>query len=181
MHNSKNGDSENGGRDMDENIVEVWLRRDPVRWAAGALGGLFAGVVMMGLAMVLSMMSGNELWYPTKIPAIPIVGPEVMQLGIILPNILAGLAIHELTCMILGILYAQFTGTNTVLALFGAGLTWGLFSWIFVNNLFSPSWTGVLVQEIPAGVSFFLHIAFGIALMSVGFFDSVLRRATKSG
>lgn len=28
----------------DLNLVEIWLRRDPIRWAAGILAGLFAGV-----------------------------------------------------------------------------------------------------------------------------------------
>lgn len=67
------------------------------------------------------------------------------------------------------------TGTNHKGALFGVGVTWGIFSWIFLNNLFSKSWRDFYVLEIPALWAFAGWVIFGISLMSVGFYDSLLR------
>jgi hypothetical protein len=55
------------------------------------------------------------------------------------------------------------------------GLTWGAFSWIFLNNLFSPSFLSIRALNLPNSAAFFTWMVYGVALTSVAFFDKALR------
>jgi hypothetical protein len=55
------------------------------------------------------------------------------------------------------------------------GLTWGAFSWIFLNNLFSPSFLDIRALRIPNGAAFFVCLVYGVALTSVAYFDQAVR------
>jgi hypothetical protein len=159
--------------DMD--LVAVWLRKDPKRWVAGAMAGLFAGAVMMLFAMVLSVALGAEAWFPIKIAALPFLGGAATEYGVNVQAIVIGAVFHEFIAMVLGIVYAHFTGTNSLPSLLGAGVVWGLFSWIFITNLFCQSFKDVFAAHIPVGAAFPVNLVFGLALTSVAFFDRALR------
>ena len=159
----------------DINIVEIWLRRDPIRWIAGALAGLFAGAMMIGLAMLAAKASGAELWYPVKIAALPFLGPSALEYGDHFNHILVGLVSLSGLCVFLGVVYAHFTGTNNLAALAGVGLVWGIFGWIFINNLFTQSINPVFWAHISRGAAFPIYLVFGLGLTSVAFFDRALR------
>lgn len=156
-------------------LVEMWLKKDPIRWVAGILAGGFAGAVMLGFAMVLSTVSGLELWYPVKLGASVLMGSSAMALGVSVKTLVIGFVFMEALCGFLGFVYAHFTGTNHFTALLGMGVTWALFSWIFINNLFSHSFRVIYVADIPPGAALFVWLVFGLALTSVAFFDRVLR------
>jgi len=158
------------------NLVEIWLRKDPIRWLAGAMGGAFAGFIMLLTSSVICLFTGPEFWYPVKVPLVPFIGAQAMELGMNPTILMMGFAVHEALCMFLGIAYAHFTGTNKTSALLGVGLAWGLFSWVFINNLFTPSFREVYVLSNSPGVAFFLCVLFGLTLSSVGKFDQMLRR-----
>lgn len=160
---------------QDPNIVEIWLRKDPIRWIAGILGGLFAGAVALVCGMILVALCGGELWYPVKVMALPLLGSEALAYSSG-SAIVVGLITHGVLCAVLGGIFAHFTGTNSISALLGVGVTWGAFSWIFINNLFSKSWHSVLSADISAGGAFAVCMAYGVALVSVSFFDRMLRR-----
>jgi len=162
---------------MDQNIVEIWLRKDPVRWIAGAFAGAFAGIVMIGVSMLFMALMGDDIFAPIKVAALPVLGASAMEAGMVMKPIVVGLLAHELLCVFLGIIFAHFTGTNVLSALLGVGLTWGIFGWIFINNLFSPSFHDVLTAERSAAVAFFAWVIFGITLTSVSFFDKLFRRS----
>lgn len=162
---------------MEQNLTDIWLKKDPVRWIAGAMAGALAGLVALLVAMVMCMGSGMEIWFPLKVPAVAFFGGIATEHGMNLKFIGFGFVVHQALCMFLGAVYAHFTGTNHKTALLGVGLTWGAFSWIFLNNLFFPSFREVFILDISPGASFFLCMVFGVALSSVGFFDRVLRRS----
>lgn len=161
-------------QEADTNIVEIWLRKDPKRWLAGILGGLFAGLVMLAVAMGLCAAKGLDPTLPVKLAALPILGGQAAEFGS-MPGLITGFVVHELMCAFLGFYYAHVTGGNSRGLLFGMGITWGLFGWIFITCLFTPSFRSVLVQDFPRGIALFAWIAYGIALMSVGFFDKKIR------
>ncbi len=155
--------------------MAIWLRKDPIRWVAGGIAGLFAGLVMLGFAMLVAVMVGEELWFPAKYAALPVLGSEATRLGFELRPILTGVFVHEALCLVLGVAYAHFTGTNSLVALLGAGFVWGTFSWVFISNLFLQSFRSMNAVQIPSGVMLPLNLAFGLALASVAFFDRALR------
>lgn len=156
-------------------LVEMWLKKNPVRWVAGVLAGFFAGAVMLGFAMVLSSLGGLDFWYPVRIFATVILGPDAMAYGAGPQTLAVGFIFAEFLCGFLGFVYAHFTGNNHFPSLLGIGVTWALFSWIFINNLFSPSIRAIYVMEVHQGAALFVWLVFGLALTSVAFFDRVLR------
>ncbi len=161
----------------DREIVSIWLRKDRARWIAGALAGAFAGILALVFAMVLSRILGQELWFPVKLAALPFLGNGATALGMHLGAIGMGLVAHEIVCMVLGVAYAHFTGREASLPqLLGIGLTWGVFSWIFIQNLFVQSFTAIRAASIPSGAAFPVLVVFGISLTSVTFFDRMVRR-----
>lgn len=156
-------------------IVEVWLRKDPKRWIAGALAGLFATVVMLAFAMVLYAALGMEAWFPVKMAALPFLGNAATEFGMNAGAIICGFLAHAALGVILGMIFAHFTGTNSLPALLGMGFVWGVFSWIFVHNLFIQSFTAIKASHLSPGTNFFVTLVFGLALTSVAFFDRALR------
>ncbi len=173
MHTSQAHDPNEG----DQEIVSVWLRKDKARWIAGALAGIFAGLVAMGVASLLSVLLGAEFWFPAKVAALPFLGMDATALGFSLAPILVGLIAHLFVCHVLGIAYAHFTGREASLSLLlGAGLTWGAFSWVFIQNLFVQAFPTIRAVGIPSGAAFFVLMVFGISLTSVSLFDRMVRR-----
>ncbi len=159
---------------MEYNLVEVWLRKDPIRWISGGLAGLFAGIVAMGLAMFIASSVGMESWFPVKLISTVALGPSATEIGN-MKAVLVGGFIFEALCLFLGIIYAHFTGTNFLGALIPMGLVWGTFSWIFIWNLFMQSFKPIFAAQISSAVAFPVCITFGLALSSVAFFDQKLR------
>ena len=65
--------------DDDRDLVAAWLKWDTTRILAGALAGLFAGVVMMAFAMIFAKTMGQEILFPVKYVAIPVLGGEALR------------------------------------------------------------------------------------------------------
>lgn len=160
----------------ESDIVEMWMHIDKTRWVAGAMAGVFAGIAMMAVAMLFSVMGGLEFWFPVKLVAVPFLGADAMEIGMHMGAIVTGLVFHFLLAVVLGVIYAHFTITNKFWPLMGAGFTWGTFSWIFMNNLFIQAFRDVSAVQIPKGPALFVDLAFGFALVSVSMFDRMLRK-----
>ncbi len=170
----KNSLSQNAGTahepgDMD--LVSTWLRFDLPRLIAGAMAGVFAGVVMLVVAGLLCRVAGLDPLLPVKVPASPILGNDATAFGFQMPALITGFVVHSMVCGLLGTVYAHFTQTNKLLPLLGAGFVWGTFSWIFIFNLFTKSFIEVRTLDLPAGPAFFVHLAFGFSLASISYFD----------
>ncbi|MCM2276922.1 MAG: hypothetical protein NDJ89_02455 [Oligoflexia bacterium] len=158
------------------NLIETFLRRDPTRWIAGALAGAFAGLIALVFAMLVAAVGGQEFWFPVKLMATIVLGPEATYLGAHFGAILGGLLVFEVLSVIFGVLYANFARTNSLQALLLIGLVWGTFSWIFLWNLFLQSFRPILAAEVSSAAAFPVCLVFGVALTSVAFFDRVIRR-----
>ena len=159
----------------DFNLVEAWLTRDTTRWIAGVMAGLFAGLVALGLGMVMSAVSGMEIWFPIKLMATIILGSTATELGPQLGAILVGFVLFEAICAFWGFVYAQFVRTNQLGALLAMGVVWGLFSWILTWNLFMHSFKTIMAADISPAATFPVCIAYGVSLTVVVFFDRAMR------
>lgn len=158
------------------NLVEMWLKKDPVRWIAGVVAGKIAGLIAIGFGILASAICGKEIWTTLKAAAIPVLGADAMNLGFHLVPILTGLVVLMVIFSILGMVYAHFTSTNYMPALLGIGFTWGAFSWIFIQNLFGQSFRELFVSHISSGAAFFFWLAFGLSLSIVAVVDRTIRR-----
>ncbi len=164
--------------DHDIDLVAPWLKMDKTRWLAGAFAGVFGGLMALAFGAVLAKMGGHEALFPVKIMALPFLGSTATEVGVTnvtIKAIVVGLVAFEALCAFLGAVFAHFTYTNAPGALLGMGFTWGAFSWIFINNLFSPSFLDVRAADISRGAAFGFWMVFGLSLMSVAFFDRTLR------
>ena len=159
---------------MEYNLVETWLRRDPIRWIAGILGGIFAGLLAMAVAVAVSSSLGWDPTFPIKLMGTPVLGAIATDLQSS-QGIVAGALFIEAIAIFWGVVFAHFTGTNSVSALLGMGLAWGAFSWIFTWNLFLQSFKPIFAAGIPAGAALPVCFAYGLGLVSVSFFDRILR------
>jgi len=165
---------------MEYNLVEVWLRRDPARWIAGVLGGIFACAVAMGLAGLIAQSTGHEFLFPVKLMGTIVLGSAATEVGSNMDSVIAGGAVVGAICVFFGVVFAHFTGTNSLAALLPMGVVWGIFSWIFLWNLFLQSYTTIFAARIPSGPIFPICIAYGLALSSIAFFDPLLRGKSKA-
>jgi hypothetical protein len=164
----------------DINMVELWLRRDPIRWLAGVLAGIFAGICMMVFMMIVNkVLGGQDVFFPVKLAAVPFMGNRATAFDSGAPAILFGFAVLEALCAFLGFVYAQFTQTNHLGALLGMGFTWGAFSWIFLSNLYFQSISELHAYDYSHGVALVTCMVFGFSLTSVAFFDRMLRGAKR--
>jgi len=159
----------------DFNLVEIWLRKDPARWIAGAFAGIFSMLVMFAVTAFAMKSGGHDIWILPKAFAVPFLSGTAMASGIHAKAIVVGFVVFGLISVLLGAVFAHMTGTNRIAPLLGMGLTWGAFSWIFINNLFSSSFREVFALEISKGCAFFAWMAFGLSMVSVSVFDRVFR------
>lgn len=160
---------------MEYNLVEMWLRRDPIRWVAGILAGLFSGAITLAFAMAVAKAGGLENWFPIKLFAATVLGPSALDIG---PNqsvIVTGIILFEVLAAFLGAVFSHFVGTNLMKALLPMGLVWGIFTWIFIWNLFLQSSKPVYHAHVPSGPAFPVCILLGLGMASVAFFDRALR------
>jgi hypothetical protein len=162
-------------QDEDFNLVALWLRTDAKRWLAGILAGAFAGAVALGVAMAISAMSGREFWYAAKLLGTAILGPFATEVGLHMDAVLAGFVVMEAICIFWGLVYAHFTQTNQLGPLLAMGVVWGLFSWIFIWNLFLPAFQTIYAAHISPAAAFPICLAYGISMTSVAFFDRMVR------
>lgn len=159
---------------MEVNLVDLWLRKDPVRWMAGVLAGIFAGLVGLAVAMVFAQASGMDPWFPVKLMGTPILGPAATEYGMNLTSILAGLFFFELVAAFWGFVFAHFVPSNALKTTLPMGLAWAAFSWVFLWNLFFNSIRTIRYANVPPSAAMPVCVAYGLALSSVILFDAIL-------
>ena len=161
--------------DNDLDIVALWLRFDPKRMIAGVLAGGLAGLFAAGVGGVFSLVAGKGAFFPLQVLATVPLGSAATEAAAGGGVLLAGFVVLMMISVFWGFVFAQFAPTNSLPSLLGVGLAWGAFTWIFVWNLFLPSFNPVFWLQIPAGATFPVCMVYGIALTSVAFFDRALR------
>ncbi|OFZ53737.1 MAG: hypothetical protein A2428_04095 [Bdellovibrionales bacterium RIFOXYC1_FULL_54_43] len=161
---------------MEEDLVSNWLRRDAIRWRSGVFSGIFAGLISLGLAMLLSAFGGGDFWFPVKLAATPILGPVATDLAFRPGTLVLGFGLHEALSGFLGFLFSQFVRTNAPRPLLALGIVWGLFSWIFVWSLFLQSFAPIHAAGVSSGAAFLVCLVYGLSLGVTGSVDRMLRR-----
>ena len=159
-------------------LVGTWLIFDLPRTIAGAISGVFAGLIAWTFAGFLAKAGGYEFWMPFKVPATVVLGRDALTYGMT-PAVFVGTIIHSVICAVLGMVYSHFVKSNRIDALLGAGFMWGTFSWIFINNLFVRSFLNVREIELPNGPAFFVLLVFGFSLASLKIFDRIICGRTR--
>jgi len=160
---------------METPFVTNWLRRDPIRWISGGLAGLFAAALAMALAMYFAQSSGFQSSFPIKLFGTILLGPHATDVDLS-EGIVSGAILVGSVSAFLGMVFAHFVYTNAMGALLAMGLVWGLFSWVFIFNLFLQSFNTIFVAQISPSVAFPICVLFGLALSSVALFDRLIRR-----
>ncbi|MGE0617086.1 MAG: hypothetical protein AB7P04_15760 [Bacteriovoracia bacterium] len=164
---------------MEQNLVEMWLKKDPVRWVAGALAGLFAGAVALGVSVIAAKSCGTDPMYALKFMALPFAGASAISTEPGVGAVALGVVLFEALAAFWGVVYAHFTKTNAFWPLAGMGFTWGAFSWIFWANLYTPAWRPVFEAAPKPGSTFFFCMTYGFALVSVSVFDRMFRGSSR--
>jgi uncharacterized membrane protein YagU involved in acid resistance len=143
----------------------------------GAISGFLAGIVMIVLSPLLSLLTGIGIWEPPKLIAATILGPSVVQQpGFVAGPVIVGTVVHLLISVVLGFLFGLIfhrllhltTDFGTPLLV---GLCYGLViffvAYIFVlpviNPLLHDSWLAPFIAQ---------NMVFGICL---GGFYTLLR------
>jgi hypothetical protein len=160
--------------DGDINLVESWLRVDPLRWISGVITGALAGGIALVVAMAIAVSSGYEIWFPAKLMATILLDSHATEYGMNPLPILAGVALIEAISIFWGVIYSHFTFTNKFIGLFGMGLTWGIFLWIFNWCLYLQSFHTIRAAAIPPSAAFPVCIAYGLSLTLLGVIYPVL-------
>ena len=161
--------------DNDMNMVDSWLRKDPKRWVAGWVSGFFAGGVAMVLAMIIAQIGGFDFLFPAKLFGGILLGNGATDTLSGIGPAIVGFILFEAICGFFGFAFSHFVFSNSSSALLAMGAVWGIFSWIFLWNLFLPSFKIIRFSGITPGVAMPVCMAYGLSLASVAFFDRMLR------
>lgn len=143
----------------------------------GAIAGFLAGIVMILLSPLLSLLTGIGIWEPPKLIAATILGRSVVQLpGFVAGPVLVGTLLHLLISVVLGFLFGlTFHRLLHLTTDFGTpllvGLCYGLVIFFLayvvvlpvVNPLLRDSWLAPFIAQ---------NMVFGICL---GGFYTLLR------
>jgi hypothetical protein len=161
--------------DNDLDMVVHWLRVDPKRWIAGIVGGFFAGVVALVVAAIVAEVNGLHFLFPVKLFGGILLGAGATDTTSAIGAVIAGLLIFEAICGFFGFIFSHFVFSNASGALLSMGLVWGIFSWIFLWNLFLQSFHVIRFAGVTPGAALPVCLAYGLSMASIGFFDRMLR------
>ena len=170
MNHMKNRNFNPDSVEGEYNLAEMWNTFRGARLRAGAFAGIFAGIVMQIAGMIFHATQGDEIIKGWKIAGLPILGRDALTYGFG-EGFVVGTLTFFVLAIILGMGYAHVTGVNNKKGLFGTSLTWTGFSWVFITNLFSPSFRAYYEANISRGGMFFAWLIFSLSLMSVAWFD----------
>ncbi|MEZ3117051.1 DUF6789 family protein [Halobaculum sp. MBLA0147] len=132
-------------------------------WRAGVLGGI-AGALVMGV-LVVAM---NTPTIAVAIPSLYTLAPP--------QNPLAGFVVHVSHGAVLGVIFAGLVGAADLDApgrLVGAGVAWGVATWVVFAALVMPVWLGAVGSPASppfpnfAPPSLLWHAVYGLVLGGV--------------
>ncbi len=143
----------------------------------GAIAGLLAGLVMIIVSPLLSILTGVGIWEPPKLIAATILGPTVLQdAGFVLVPVVIGTVLHVMTATVLGavfglVVHRWFHLTTDFGLPIYIGLIYGLLIFLAAYFVILPSINPELRNSDMAPV-LVQNMVFGIA---VGLFYTFVR------
>ena len=132
-------------------------------WKAGVLGGIAGALVMGGLVLLM-----NPPTLAVAIPSLYALAPP--------PNPGVGLFVHTSHGAVLGVVFAagvSALGLREPSKLLGAGVAWGVATWIGLAAIVMPVWLDVVGSPasppLPnfAPPSLLWHVVYGAVLAAV--------------
>ncbi len=135
-------------------------------------GGIFAGIVMAMIMMIVAVSNGQSLWAPVQLIANTIPSYRDANMGFQLGPVLVGIMIHMVMSATWGFAYAfvapRLKASKT--ALFWIGIASGVVAYLVMMFLIVP-WANPTMLQAPQGWFFFAHLMFGGVLGAVGAFE----------
>lgn len=111
-------------------------------YSVGVAGGLLGGLAMVPVALVYGVLSGRGVWYPVNLIAATLIRSwqgvpldQLMRFSLI--GLIAGLVIHLLMCVVLGLTFAALLPTLPGSPIF----------WAFVVG--PILWAGAIFAGLP--------------------------------
>jgi hypothetical protein len=111
-------------------------------YSAGVVGGLLGGLAMVLVALAYGLLSGRGIWYPVNLIAATLLRSwqtvpldQLMRFSFI--GLVAGLFIHLLMCVVLGLIFATLLPTLPGSPIF----------WAFVVG--PILWAGAIFAGLP--------------------------------
>lgn len=129
--------------------------------AAGAIGGLVVGLLMVALRVA----QGESPWVGLKVAAYPFLRDRVLRPGFDAGAVALGIVDHLAVSAVWGILFALLAFGLARWATVGFGAAWGLIAMFVMTYLVLPLAGCLRVEEsMPVGRSVLGHLAFGVAM-----------------
>lgn len=149
-------------------LVGQWSLPDVIG-LGGGVAGFLAGAVMVLLSPILSWINGVTMWEPPRLIAATVLGASAInETGFALVPVLAGLLIHMLTSVVLGVIFGLVS--NRLLHLttdFGlpvyVGLVYGMLIFFVAYFLILPAINPMLADS-PMGPLIAQNVVFGMCL-----------------
>jgi hypothetical protein len=160
--------------EVDYNIVTLWTTIDVTRWIAGCIAGVIAACIAAVVAGAFASSGGFEFLFPVKLLGTALLGREATAYGST-SGLIAGVLVFGFITVFWGFVFGHFVRTNKFLSLLGMGVTWGLFSWVFVWNLFLHSVKAISASNMSSGPALAICLSYGLGMMSIAVVDKVIR------
>lgn len=133
----------------------------------GAIAGLIAGIPLLAIVCAAASAKGLASTLPIAWIGALIYGDDAMQGGG--QGVTGGLAVHAVTCAVLGAIYALATRPlprGLLPAQLGAGLVYGVLVWLAMVFVLIPRVNPFLSERIVGSSTAWLaaHLSFGLTL-----------------
>lgn len=149
------------------NPARVTIPNEPISLREATPPGIFCGLMggaMMGAIAILFALSQGDIWKPMKLVAATLLGPEALAgPGFQFGPVLAGLLIHLIMSVALGVFFVWLGGYLGYGAATGWGIIFSLSIWVIMQFGILPvinPWLAA-APPIPFAVA---HLAFGLSL-----------------
>ncbi len=131
----------------------------------GVVAGVAGGVVLSLFLLGVNLAQGRDLWVGVKMPALPLLGTDVLEPGFELSPVLAGAGIHFAISIFWGLAFALFVYGTSRLATVGLGAAWGIVVWIGMYYVGLPLiGLNAIARGVPLWLAVSEHVLFGLAV-----------------
>jgi hypothetical protein len=143
------------------------LDRNQTRLAfrGGVVAGIVGGFALSLFTLLMSLMSGRDIWKGMKVAGAPFTGERAMDPGFDAATVVVGLLSHFAVSIVWAVLFALvFFGLTKVGTLF-AGVFWGFIAWITMFYVVLPMVRmGDITRSTPVSLAILEHVLFGVVV-----------------